>query len=121
MGLFSLIKLTHIRNGTEISDIEILPGQYTIGRAADNSLQLDDKVVSGHHAVIIIKQSAYMESIYEVSIKDLNSTNGIYINGKQFSHKKLKHNDTFQIGNHIFKIYDAKADVIAQTEFYITV
>ncbi len=120
MGLFSLIKLTHFINGSEISDIEIKPGQYTIGRAADNSLQLNDKVVSGHHAVVIIKQSNYMESIYEVLIEDLNSTNGIFINGKQFINKKLKHNDKFQIGNHVFKIYDANADTLTQTEFYIS-
>jgi len=114
-----LIKIKHIIGGTVLSDVEIKIGQFTIGRAADNSLQLDDKLVSAHHALFSIKRSKLMESIFDITIEDTNSTNGVFVDGKKIKHIRLKHNDKVSIGHHSFIIYDANADSSSQTEFFI--
>ena len=50
-----------------------LVAQITIGRDSDNNIVLDNKLVSRHHAMIQKIKNAYF-------LKDLNSTNGTYIN-----------------------------------------
>ena len=115
-----MVKITHIFDNTIISDDELKQGVFTIGRGSDNYFQLNDRVISAHHASIVVKRCTYMDSIFNITIEDLKSTNGVFVNGKRVSQKKLKHNDLIQIGLHKFKIYDAHADSAAQTEFYIS-
>lgn len=114
-----VIKLKHIVNGVVISDIEIKEGEFTIGRGQNNSLQLDEGVVSTHHAKFTIQRSRYMDSIYDITLQDLGSTNGIYVNGKKISNQKLNHSDQIRIGSHEFKIYDPESGIGTQTEFYV--
>jgi pSer/pThr/pTyr-binding forkhead associated (FHA) protein len=65
--------------------------RVTIGRHADNDICLNDKAVSGHHAVIItILSDSFLE--------DLDSTNGTLVNGKQIAKHPLSHGDTIAIG-----------------------
>jgi len=65
--------------------------RVTIGRHADNDVCLNDKAVSGHHAVII---SILSDSFLE----DLDSTNGTLVNSKQVAKHPLSNGDTITIG-----------------------
>lgn len=65
--------------------------RVSIGRHADNDICLNDKAVSGHHAVII---SILADSFLE----DLDSTNGTLVNGKQIAKHPLSDGDTVSIG-----------------------
>jgi pSer/pThr/pTyr-binding forkhead associated (FHA) protein len=114
-----LIKLKHILNGVVVSEIDMHLGDFTIGRSQGNSLQIEDGVVSGEHALIKVERSPYMESIFDITIKDLNSTNGTYVNSDKVNEKRLKHGDQIRVGTHEFKIYDSQAGVGTQTEFYV--
>lgn len=51
-----------------------LVAKITIGREYDNSVVVDNKLASRHHAVIQKIKDAYF-------IKDENSTNGTFVNG----------------------------------------
>jgi hypothetical protein len=65
--------------------------RLSIGRHPDNDISLDDKSVSGHHAVIVtILQDSFLE--------DLDSTNGTQVNGKAISKHPLTHGDVVSIG-----------------------
>lgn len=65
--------------------------RVSIGRHADNDICLNDKAVSGHHAVIItILSDSFLE--------DLDSTNGTLVNGKQIAKHPLSNGDTVSIG-----------------------
>lgn len=65
--------------------------RVSIGRHADNDICLNDKAVSGHHAVIItILADSFLE--------DLDSTNGTLVNGKQIAKHSLSNGDTVTIG-----------------------
>ncbi|MEO6181991.1 MAG: FHA domain-containing protein [Verrucomicrobiota bacterium] len=50
----------------------------TIGRVEDNSFQIPEGSVSSHHCEILLRGS-------EIVVKDLNSTNGSFVNGQQFT------------------------------------
>lgn len=114
-----MIKLNHILNGVVVSEIDMKEGDFNIGRSRTCDLQLDDGVVSGHHAVLHIRQSPYMAAIFDVFIKDLGSTNGTFVNGNKIKEVRLKHGDYIKIGTHEFKIYDDQAGDNTQTEFYV--
>jgi pSer/pThr/pTyr-binding forkhead associated (FHA) protein len=94
-------------------------GEFTIGRSRDNSLQLEDSAVSGKHAVIIGSPNEYLPEILDLVIKDLNSTNGTWVNHKSLQEKKLFHGDVIKIGSHQFKVFDEKVNDNTQTEYYV--
>lgn len=70
--------------------------RIAIGRHPDNDVSLNDKAVSGHHAVVItILQDSFLE--------DLDSTNGTQVNGKQVAKHPLSHGDVITIGRNVLK------------------
>jgi adenylate cyclase len=65
----------------------------TIGRLDENSIQLLDELVSKRHAAIFKKGEAYY-------VKDLNSRNGTFVNGKQLTDTILINNgDVIDVGH----------------------
>lgn len=114
-----MIKLKHIVNGIAASDIDMAEGEFTIGRNEGNSLQLDDGVVSGNHALITLRADECFPKIFDVTIKDLGSTNGTYVNNASIKESKLMHGDSIRLGTHEFKVFDDQATVGTQTEYYV--
>ncbi len=70
------------------------PGRNRLGRRRDNDIVLQDGAASGLHAEIHYEQTAD-----SVTIRDLRSTNGTFVNGKRIhgSHI-LHHEDRIRIG-----------------------
>ena len=62
-----------------------------IGRDADNMIQLPDPKVSKRHAVVHAHGHAW-------SIEDMNSTNGVTVNGVRVQKADLKDGDRIHIG-----------------------
>ena len=91
METFATLKVAH--DGDEPIDFPVAQGRIILGRTSDNDIQIESKFVSRHHAQIVTYGP---ESVLE----DLNSTNGIYINGKRVKKHRLKHGDVFVIGEH---------------------
>lgn len=84
-----LVQLNGVKRGT---NYEIKPGESRIGRSDENDIVLEDMYVSGNHA--IIKQQEDKMYIY-----DLNSKNGVFVNGDKIEEaKELNNNDTIIIG-----------------------
>ncbi|PKN68899.1 MAG: hypothetical protein CVU52_09820 [Deltaproteobacteria bacterium HGW-Deltaproteobacteria-10] len=65
----------------------------TIGRKPDNNLVIDNQAVSGYHAHIIAEGDT-------VTLKDLSSLNGTYVNGQKVSKAELFNGDVILIGVH---------------------
>lgn len=62
--------------------VALHPGSTTVGRAPDNSIQLDHSSVSGHHAEVLETDSGF-------ALRDLGSTNGSTLNGSPVSEALL--------------------------------
>lgn len=65
-----------------------------IGRGESNDFVINDNVVSTYHAIITISDFG------EVSIEDLNSKNGTYVNGKRIIKAILDSSSIVLLGNH---------------------
>lgn len=88
--------ITH--QGTVIKEYELSKDKVTVGRKPTNDIVLDDPTVSGLHAAFLHMQHTYIE--------DMNSTNGVKLNGKSVSKRQLNHGDLVQVGQHEFKFID---------------
>jgi predicted component of type VI protein secretion system len=74
--------------------------EISVGRVADNEIQVEHASVSGHHATLRLEGMDYV-------IKDLDSTNGTRINGEKVTLQKLRRNDILRLGN-IELLYDSE-------------
>lgn len=70
---------------------------FNIGRNSTNEIVLDDKMVSRQHAQLIVLENG------QVSIKDLSSSNGTFVNGNKITECNLKAGDIVKCGNTFVK------------------
>src|SRR5215469_8020576 len=83
-----LVVLTQSMAGRSVD----LGERTTIGRVEDNAFQIAEPSVSSRHCEILLRGS-------EVVVKDLNSTNGTFINGEKITEGVLKPGQTLRLGN----------------------
>ncbi len=82
----------------KVGSVVPISTRLTIGRKEDNELILDDQYVSGHHAVVFLKNNDYV-------IQDLKSTNGVVVNGNILEKPiYLNIDDEIAIGEYVFKV-----------------
>ena len=75
-----------------------------VGRSDDADIQIDDEKVSRRHLKISLVQSDGQENgPIHALVSDLNSTNGIFINGARVRKQELRNGDKLRIGNTILK------------------
>jgi FHA domain len=95
--------LVVVRGATAGETLELAGEVTTVGRQKGNDLVLDDVTVSRHHALFTITASG------RVTVRDLNSLNGTYVNGSRVEEVTLRTFDEVQIGK--FKLtFVAAAD-----------
>ena len=83
----------------------LVEGRSTIGRNINNSIILSDELVSTYHAAVLFRNGSCW-------IEDLNSRNGVYINGKKISRRlKLENDSLIKIGSTILK-YSAEHEEV---------
>ncbi|NQU38384.1 MAG: FHA domain-containing protein [Lentisphaerae bacterium] len=86
--------VNHGDDGTE-SAHPVAEPFTTIGRAADNLVQLTDREVSKHHAVIRRDGEGWQ-------IEDLESRNGVVLNGTRTPKAAIVSGDRIEIGPYTF-------------------
>jgi predicted component of type VI protein secretion system len=84
-------KLVVLSEGFTGKTVELKAEKTTIGRVEDNAFQITEPSVSSHHCEVILRGN-------DVVIKDLNSTNGTYINGEKISETVLKPGQILRLG-----------------------
>ncbi len=113
-----MIKLKHIVNGAVVSEIDMTEGEFSIGRNHGNSLQLDGGDVSGEHAVLKLVPNRYLAEQLDITIRDLGSTNGTYVNNLCVKEKQIKHGDAIRICGYEYKVFDDHSNVATQTAYF---
>jgi predicted component of type VI protein secretion system len=84
-------KLVLLSEGFAGRTYELNVEKTTVGRVEDNAFQIAEPSVSSHHAEIILKGN-------DVLVKDLNSTNGTFINGEKVTESVLKPGQVLKFG-----------------------
>ena len=70
---------------------ELQTDRTTIGRIEDNTFHIADPSISSHHCEVQLRGS-------DIIIRDLNSTNGTFINGNKIEESVLKPGQTLRLG-----------------------
>ncbi len=86
-----MAKLVILTQGLTGRAHELNVDRTTIGRVEDNLFQIAESSISSHHSEVLLRGS-------DVVIKDLNSTNGTFINGEQITESVLKPGQTLRLG-----------------------
>ncbi|KAF0174443.1 MAG: FHA domain containing protein [Limisphaerales bacterium] len=71
---------------------ELKAERSTVGRLEDNNFQIPAPSVSSHHCEILLRGN-------DVVVKDLDSTNGTFINGEQVTEATLPVGQTVRFGS----------------------
>ena len=75
---------------------ELVDATITVGRLADNALQIEDASVSSHHAELTLGDGG------DYVLTDIGSTNGTLLNGKEMAEgegQRLQAGDKVTFGN----------------------
>ena len=92
-----------IQSDGERDVMHVLGRKTSIGRTPDNDLRIDAKYISRHHAVILVGAA-------HAIIEDLNSTNGVTVNGRRVTRQELKDGDQVVIGRAQYRFAVRRTD-----------
>lgn len=94
-----MAKLVVLTEGLTGRSLELSAERITIGRAEDNTFQIPDPSVSSHHCELTLAGG-------QVRVKDLNSTNGTFIDEQQITEAELKPGQTLRLGRVEIRLED---------------
>lgn len=80
-------------HGPDPGTVHQISGEVILGRSTDVSISVDDDRVSRRHTRIVVVGPE------EVTLEDLGSKNGTWVNGRRVTTAELRNGDTIQIGN----------------------
>jgi len=107
-------KLVLSIDGLVMNECPLTKERVTIGRKAHNDVVINNLAVSGVHAAIItIQNDSFLE--------DLDSTNGLTVNGEPTKKCFLKNNDVIEIGKYKLKYLNDQVSQTSAADFEKTV
>lgn len=77
---------------TAITQIPLRPGINTLGRAEGNHCVVPHTSISSRHCELVVSSEG-------VSVRDLGSTNGTFIDGQQVQDATIRHGQRLQLGD----------------------
>ena len=83
-------------------EIPLQEGDYILGRGEDCQITVPDEGISKKHAKLLVDQQG-------VFIKDLNSSNGTFLNGVKIQESDIQQKDKISVCKTTFDIVEAKA------------
>src|SRR5580698_8739749 len=101
-----MAKLVVLTQSMAGRSVELTAERTTVGRVEENAFQIAEPSVSSRHAEILLRGS-------DIVVKDLNSTNGTFINGEKITEAVLKPGQTLRLGNIELKLDTGNAPASA--------
>jgi predicted component of type VI protein secretion system len=90
-------------------DLELIEGQFAVGRSAGCQLSLDDPLVSRRHALLVVSREG-------VTIEDLQSRNGVIVNGQRIGGRTpVKAGDKIVIGSQELTLLEGRESAGRET------
>jgi len=90
-------------------DLELIEGQFAVGRSAGCQLSLDDPLVSRRHALLVVSREG-------VTIEDLQSRNGVILNGQRIPGRtKVQAGDKIVIGSQELTLLEGRESAGRET------
>ena len=92
-----------VHESAGIREFEIIDAEVHLGRELDNTLRLPDPSVSRHHCVLRKVAGGY-------EIQDLQSSNGVLVNGNRVQSSPLRDGDRLTVGQVQLTFVDPRAE-----------
>lgn len=90
-------------------DLALGDGQFVVGRSAGCQLSLDDPLVSRRHAMLVVSNEV-------VTVEDLDSRNGVLVNGERISGKtEVQPGDKILIGSQELLLLRSRDNALRET------
>jgi len=86
-----MVKLVVLSEGMTGRTHELKVDRTTVGRVEDNAFPIPEPSVSSHHCEVLLRGD-------EVVVRDLESTNGTYINGERVTESVLRPGQILRLG-----------------------
>ena len=103
-------KLILSMDGAVLKEYPLNKERMTIGRKAHNDIIIDNLAVSGEHAAIVT-------ILHDSFLEDLDSTNGLEVNGTPTKKHFLQNNDVIGIGKYKLKYINDQVTQSAPADF----
>jgi len=100
MSMATLYQMSE--NGSKAEQWKVGEKPVVVGRNGRVQVSIEDEGVSRRHFIISRDGEDYV-------IKDLNSRNGTWVEGRRVSAEKLRHNDCIQAGRTLFLFSERSA------------
>jgi pSer/pThr/pTyr-binding forkhead associated (FHA) protein len=118
MGMWGLesramqVSLVLVRSDGKSQEVALKKPTQTIGRQTDCALRVPSSSVSRHHCEIAISEA-------KVSVRDLGSSNGTFVNRKRITQVDLAAGDLISVGEFVFvtKIDGKPASIDAEEAY----
>jgi pSer/pThr/pTyr-binding forkhead associated (FHA) protein len=108
--------LAQLVDGVVVSRFNLDKQLHSIGRSQDCDVVIDDISVSGNHAEIEAREIDYLDGFYEYVIRDLESTNGTFVNDLPvLGEQKLSNGDMVRVAWNKFKFVDENQQDLEKT------
>ncbi|MBP1771517.1 MAG: hypothetical protein H6P99_680 [Holophagaceae bacterium] len=95
-----------VHESAGVREFEIIDNEVHLGRELDNTLRLPDPSISRHHCVVRKVGGGY-------EIQDLQSSNGVLVNGNRVQSSPLRDGDRITLGQVQLTFQDPRAEVAA--------
>lgn len=93
-------------DGTVIKEVALTKQRTTLGRRPYNDIVISNPAVSGEHALLHCVDG-------QVSVEDLQSTNGTYVNRQRVTCQPLQHGDLLHVGQYELRLQLAPRECAA--------
>ncbi len=103
-------KLILSMDGVVLKEYPLSKERLMIGRKAQNDIVIDNLAVSGEHAAVIT-------ILHDSFLEDLDSTNGLEVNGVSTKKHFLQNNDVIEIGKYKLKYVNDQASQLSAADF----
>ncbi len=107
--------LIQYKNGVAGIKVPVEQRALRIGRNEDNDICIEDELVSREHALIERVKSEQNEDTSNYVVRDLNSTNGTFVNHEPISAHLLVEGDMLRIGQAFFKYSESEHPELQET------
>jgi pSer/pThr/pTyr-binding forkhead associated (FHA) protein len=97
-----MARLVIFRGRRKEGSLDLVDREYTLGRAEDADIRIENPLVSRRHAIISYRDHAWR-------IEDLGTPNGLYVNGGRIEGHSLVPGDHIEIGQHVL-IFQGSGD-----------
>ena len=101
-----MARLLQLMDGIATAQFELDKPEIRIGRSPESDIYIDDGSVSGTHCVIEKIVPEEEDAPAEYQVRDLDSTNGTYVNIDRVERRRLVHEDVLRVGLKRFKFID---------------